>query len=642
VIVTMARVRILGPQDRLDEVLDALQDLEVLHIAEPPRLEAAGAEEAPEVAPRDATEAVEALRRRIETLGWVLSHLPEGGSGLRRGRGRERGRVDDVGDVAVRLRRLLVRLEEREDALERDRARTARMRDLLAAFEGLEAIRRRSGRARPYFLVFEADDRRELERLQEGLASLLGDGFELVAGPSGQAERAAVLLVPDGRAAEVEELLAGAGIEELPLAQDRAATAEGSPEARLSWIARRLETLRERRRRLARRYRGALERALSAAHDRLLTLEAEGRVAHSAHAFVLQGWVPEDSLPRLETTLEDRLGLTVALEVQDREAWEGETAPVVLSNPRLFRPFEAITSMVPLPTYGSIDPTPFVAVFFPMFFGVMVGDVAYGLVLAVLAAALRRGSRPRSTRRSVAEIAGACAAFTIIFGFLYGEAAGDLGRRWLGLRPILLDREEALVPFLALALALGLVQVVLGLVLGAVSAFRSHRKESVGRGLAAAMLVLVALALLAAVEVLPGRLFTPAVIALLAAFPVLIVLEGFLAPLELLSTVGNILSYARIMALGTASVMMAVVANRLAGAVGGVLVGVVFGLLFHLVNFGLALFGPTIHGLRLHYVEFFGKFFSPGGVQYRPFGHWRPEADSLPTHAADAARSSTP
>jgi V/A-type H+/Na+-transporting ATPase subunit I len=78
------------------------------------------------------------------------------------------------------------------------------------------------------------------------------------------------------------------------------------------------------------------------------------------------------------------------------------------------------------------------------------------------------------------------------------------------------------------------------------------------------------------------------------------------------------------MALGTASVMMAVVANRLAGSFGSVIVGVLFGLLFHLVNFVLGVFAPTIHGLRLHYVEFFGKFYSPGGMPYTPFGHWRP------------------
>jgi V/A-type H+-transporting ATPase subunit I len=76
------------------------------------------------------------------------------------------------------------------------------------------------------------------------------------------------------------------------------------------------------------------------------------------------------------------------------------------------------------------------------------------------------------------------------------------------------------------------------------------------------------------------------------------------------------------MALGTASVMLAIVANRLAGAVGSAIVGALFALLFHLVNFGLGLFSPTIHALRLHYVEFFGTFYSPGGTPYQPLGHW--------------------
>ena len=129
---------------------------------------------------------------------------------------------------------------------------------------------------------------------------------------------------------------------------------------------------------------------------------------------------------------------------------------------------------------------------------------------------------------------------------------------------------------------------------------------------------------------LPPIFFTPSVIAILVAFPVLIVVEGFLAPIELLSTLGNVLSYARIMALGTASVVMAVVANRMVGAMGSVVIGVLFGLLFHLVNFALGIFGPTIHALRLHYVEFFGKFYSAGGVEYRPFGHWRPDGNSTP------------
>jgi V/A-type H+-transporting ATPase subunit I len=129
-----------------------------------------------------------------------------------------------------------------------------------------------------------------------------------------------------------------------------------------------------------------------------------------------------------------------------------------------------------------------------------------------------------------------------------------------------------------------------------------------------------------ALEILPRAVLTPAVVALLVAFPVLLALEGIVAAVELLSAIGHILSYARIMALGTASVMLAIVANRLAGAMGSAVIGALFALLFHLVNFALGLFSPAIHALRLHYVEFFGTFYSPGGTRYQPLGHWSPPA----------------
>jgi V/A-type H+-transporting ATPase subunit I len=399
--------------------------------------------------------------------------------------------------------------------------------------------------------------------------------------------------------------------------------------ARLSDIPGELELGRRRAQELLTAHRAELGRARAAAEDRLRELEALPLSGVTPRAFVLQGWVPARSRNDLVKRLDSEFGDAVVVSDVAREEWVSQQAPVVLSNPRLLRPFETLIRLLPLPRYGTIDPTPFVAVFFPAFFGLMVGDIGYGLVLAGLALLLHRVSRPGTLLRNVAEMAGPCALFTIIAGALFGELFGDAGQRWFGLRPIWFDRHEAMIPFLLLAVALGAVHVLLGIGLGAVSMFREHPRQALGRGLSALMIVLVIFALLAAVNVLPRAFFTPAVIGLLAAFPVLIVLEGIVAPIELLSTLGNILSYARIMALGVASVMLAVVANRMVGAIGSVAVGVLFALLFHLVNFAIALFSPAVHALRLHYVEFFGKFYSPGGVRYEPFGRWtaaRPRA----------------
>lgn len=367
-----------------------------------------------------------------------------------------------------------------------------------------------------------------------------------------------------------------------------------------------------------------LRQARQSIHDWLRETEAHEKCAVTPHAFAIEGWIPEHRTAALVRYLARAGGPAVTVETIGREAWSADDAPVMLSNPRFFRPFEALIALMPLPAYGSIDPTPYVAVLFPMIFGMMLGDVGYGVLLAMLAFVLHRRSKPGSVQRTLAEVAGPCAAFAIIFGVLFGEYFGDAAHRLFGVQPVLFDRAEAVLAALAVAIGLGVVHVVLGLILGAVSKVRHEPRHAVGKGVSALMVLLVVGALLAAFEVLPVALFTPAVIALLVAFPVLIATEGLIAPVEFLATLGNVLSYARIMAVGTASVMLAVVANQMIGTLGSTAVGLVFALLFHLVNFAIGLFTPAIHALRLHYVEFFGKFYSPGGHPYEPFGRWTP------------------
>ena len=399
-------------------------------------------------------------------------------------------------------------------------------------------------------------------------------------------------------------------------------------QSRLSELPNELGGLDEERNRIADDRGRDLARIQAYVEDHLATVEAMEKAAVTPRAFVLEGWIPSVARPDLERRLSKSFGNAVEVEAISSEEWSGESVPVVLKNPRLFQPFEAITKMMPLPKYGTVDPTPFVGVFFPMFFGVTLGDIGYGVLLAIISLIMRLRSRPYTKVRSISEIGLACALFTIIFGFLYGELFGDLGHR-IGLHPIIFNREEAFFSFMGLAVALGVVHIVIGLLIGAVKMFHQDKRHAVGKGMAALMVILIVLALMAAFGMLPERFFTPLVITTLVALPVLIIGEGVLAPVEFVSTLGNVLSYTRIMAVGTASVMMAVVANRMAGAFGGVVVGVICALLFHLVNFVLGVFSPTIHMLRLHYVEFFGKFFSPGGSQYLPFRHWSPRENAL-------------
>lgn len=625
----MTRVRILGPRAQRDSVLEALQDIALVHLA-PTKL--TGSLRAITLAERQARE-ISQLRsvardlevvanrypvERAEVVGQAVpvtvgaASVPEGFAPLARHAGR--------------VRRQLERIDAATHALEEERTEVSRLLQFAAAFRTMP--HGSGNRMHAYHLLLRGDDEAALPRLQEALERAIGDQFVVETKSLDSGDLAAALLVPRGDVQRVDQLLAQAGVHELPLPESlrEQPFTEIVPdfERRQRDIDARLRELSEERDGVLETEGPKLVAGRASVEDRLLSLDALEQVAETQRSFVIEGWVPAAGLSRLGRLLSKRFGEQVVLETVGREEWRGEDVPVVLSNPRLFRPFEMVTRLLPLPRYGTIDPTPFVAVFFPMFFGLILGDIGYGLILAALALVLRLRSRAGDWTRALAEITGACALFATIFGFAFGEFFGDLGSRWLGLQPLLFDRGEAMVPFLVLAVSLGVVHVALGLFLGILNTIRGEPRHALGRGVMLVMLLLVVAALLAALEVLPQSLLTPMVIALLIAFPMLIVIEGVVAPIELLSTVGNVLSYARIMALGTASVMMAITANRLAGTIGGVIVGVIFALLFHLVNFVLGVFAPTVHGLRLHYVEFFGKFYSPGGQQYQPFSHWRP------------------
>ena len=528
--------------------------------------------------------------------------------------------------MARRTRRALERLAERRANLVEERELLVKYRRLVGGFETLLSGLHPPYRVSAVLIVLRRGDATTLANLKTGLTRILGEDFSLSTRTLEGGEVGVLLLVPTSRSAQVEALLSAASVEPIPVPSvlGGGPVLEAIPllRARLAELEETLAEVARQQSAVAAARAAELEAARRCLHDWVETLAARSLAAHTPRAFVLEGWVPAAAVDRLTERLTAAFGPDVVVDVESREEWAAEQAPVVLHNPRLFRPFEAVLRLVPLPRYGSVDPTPFVAIFFPALFGIAVGDVGYGFVLALIALLVRLRSRPGTLARSVAAIAGACAAFTVAFGLVFGELFGDLGRR-IGL-PFLFDRAEAILPFLILTVSLGAVHLLIGMVLGVVSALPGRPRLAWSRGVATLMLILVIVSLLAALRVLPAAFFTPAAIAVLAGFPVLVVLEGIAAVIELLSTLGRVLSYARVMALGTASVMLAVIANRMAGIAGSAVVGVLFALIFHSISFAIGVFSPTIHVLRLHYVEFFGTFYSPGGIPYRPFAHWAP------------------
>jgi len=365
-------------------------------------------------------------------------------------------------------------------------------------------------------------------------------------------------------------------------------------------------------------WRGMYQNVLAWMRHRLGLLRTSASVYETDRCFVLFGWMPSDGVEALRRALVERHGEAMVVEEKEILRQELEDVPVVLRNPAYFRPFELLVRLLPTPRYTSIDPTPYVGIFFPLFFGMILGDVGYGLLLLAAAAGIVAFVKRRRTLRQAGQILLASSLYTIVFGAVYGEFFGELGARWLGFEPWL-DRRTAILPMLYFALAAGAVHVTVGLVLGFAASLKGHRtREAVAR-LASLLAMLCLAGVLASYFAPVAELMRkPLLTALLVIAPVLLFTGGLLAPFELLRHVGNVISYARIMAVGLASVLLAYVANRLAGAAGSAWLGVAVAVLLHAFNIVLGVFAPTIHALRLHYVEFFSKFIETGGIKYQP------------------------
>jgi V/A-type H+/Na+-transporting ATPase subunit I len=341
---------------------------------------------------------------------------------------------------------------------------------------------------------------------------------------------------------------------------------------------------------------------------------------------VIAGWTPSERVPELRFELERAAGGQLVVdEVPTPLAVE---PPVLMRNRKLARPFEFLVRFLDLPRSGSLDPTVLMALFLPLMVGVMVGDLVYGMLLLVIALVVRRrfaGDSPAVRDLSRVFVAGS--VWAMIFGALFGEALGDVGHK-LGLPALWFYRggADAVTPLLLFSLALGTAHVVLGQLLGLWQSASAHRRvELVNRvGSLLALAGVLALAGISAHRV-PGGM----VAALLAGGGVAVglvlltigrgALGLVMGPLEFVGTLGNVLSYLRLAAVGLASTYLAMVANELS-VIGPIWLGVFVGMFFHSLNLGLASFSPMIQALRLHYVEFFSKFYEGGGQPFRPFG----------------------
>ncbi|OPX63244.1 MULTISPECIES: V-type ATP synthase subunit I [unclassified Methanoregula] len=350
----------------------------------------------------------------------------------------------------------------------------------------------------------------------------------------------------------------------------------------------------------------------------------------SEYTFVIMGWIPKKHLRATKKALDNAFGNRVVIcEIPVTEE-DMKHAPVWYDNPAWIKPFEFIMGLVALPKYHEFDPSPILAIFFPLFFGIMVGDIGYGLVILAIGLYVRKKAEPGTFFANMSRVLIVSSIPTIVFGYLFGEFFGNFGEHMHWIEPVHLlgiswNRAEAIIPMLILAVTIGVIHVFLGLSIGMRNAYitrsRKHFAERSGMMLAISGIILL---LAAAAKVIPSYALYIGAGVLIIGFILIIYGAGAFGAMEVMGTVGNILSYARLMAIGMASVILAIVANEMAGAFGIAIVGIAMAVLLHALNVVLAMFSPSIHSIRLHLVEFFSKFYEGGGVPYKPFARMPP------------------
>jgi len=451
---------------------------------------------------------------------------------------------------------------------------------------------------------------------------------EIVASDVDAAMRAMLIVFPNEFINQVENLLGREDISRLRLPSE---LGEGSPDVVLASLQRRMAAIpkeiseiEQELLQLSAKWRDKLSVWRVVLQDDLESTRVLPRFGETDMTFVVAGWIPVNAIETVEATFKREVGETVLVKRLPLTAKMEKRAPVMLQNPRVVRPFESLTNLLALPRYGHIDPSGLMAFFLPVFFGMILGDVGYGaLVLLLSLGAMRRFKS--GMIRDILIVLAMGAGWSIVFGLLYGEIFGTLGEA-LGVHALWFDRasSEHVMGLLIMTLAIGAVHITLGLVLGVWEAIkdrsRSHLLERGG------MLVgLIGLFLLVGVltDFLPQGFMSVAIASTIIGIVLLSLSIGCLGivmgPIEFIGLIGNVLSYLRIAAIGLASVYLAMVANEVAGMIGNIVVGVIIAVLIHALNLVLGMFSPTIHSLRLHYVEFFRKFYEGGGRPYEPF-----------------------
>ena len=376
---------------------------------------------------------------------------------------------------------------------------------------------------------------------------------------------------------------------------------------------------------------GGKREALLEASDRaaiaLRREEAKSRLVGTDKVFLLEGWLPADRCAALEKALEP---FTCAIETREPTEDEYPQVPVQLKNNKLTRPLNMVTEMYSLPAYGTLDPNPLMAPFFILFYGIMMADMGYGLLMMIASVIISKKYRPKGTSGELFSLLGLCGISTFIMGALTGGFFGDFLTQLVAIvspgtvfaLPKLFDPLDDLTMILIGSMALGIVQIVTGMAISLIEKCKRKKFLDAFFEEITWWIVFIGIALLALGK---GAAVLYVGCALVLLGPIVQgkgwgKLSGVFGSLynHVTGYFGDILSYTRLMALMLAGSVIAQVFNMLAAMPGNVIAFIIISMLGNAMNFGLNLLGCYVHDLRLQCLEFFNKFYVDGGKPFRP------------------------
>ncbi|MCL2060235.1 MAG: V-type ATP synthase subunit I, partial [Oscillospiraceae bacterium] len=359
------------------------------------------------------------------------------------------------------------------------------------------------------------------------------------------------------------------------------------------------------------------------------------KIGRSDSVFYLEGWLPSKSVDGFVA----RIKAEAECLIEISEPQKGEDHPILLHNPGIIKPFEAITSMYSLPSTRDVDPNLLMAPFYFLFFGMMIGDFAYGIILSIIIGIMILKLKPRGVAGQMLRmlfLGGLSTAFWgVMFGSYFGNlpqammgwvTGADYGERFYGLW---FDPLSDPMKLLIFSMLFGVVHLFVGMGIKMYTLIRDGDVFAAIFDVGSWYLFIIGLPLLI-LGIFPGLYLTILGAAMLvltqgrtAKNPVMKFLNGVLSLYGITGYLSDVLSYSRLLALGLATGVIAAVINTLAmlnapGVVAGIVcvVVVAFGSVF---NIAINALGAFVHSSRLQYVEFFSKFYEGGGEAFRPF-----------------------